>query len=78
MEQPDGVVVEQSLHEGMREVAQRIFDEFEIKISSVQFMWRYSPGNRQRLVVDSVQIESMTQTEKDQSETENRQSPRGR
>lgn len=56
------VVVEQSLHDALKEVAQRVFDEFAIKIESVSFSWRDEGtlAEDHKLAVASVQIESHT------------------
>jgi hypothetical protein len=62
MEIPEvSVVVEQSIHDALKEVAQRIFDEFAIALHGVAFTWR-EEGTlaNSNLAVSSVEIRSTT------------------
>lgn len=55
------VVVEQSIHDALKEVAQRIFDEFTISLHNVRFTWRdESKLEEHILAVASVSVESQT------------------
>lgn len=55
------VVVEQSIHDALKEVAQRIFDEFAISLHSVRFTWRDESRLAEHvLAVASVTVESQT------------------